>query len=119
MKEETEQETNYQVAVEKTLIRVKEGETMECYEYNKEVLHPKFKTHKMSLIKHLMNLKYSEWIEHLEDYTDRGDDDFQNYDEYALNYFKDELEEFIKMKVDETEYTQEVMDKWDDMKYPD
>ena len=62
---------------------------------------------------------YGDWIEYLEDYTDRGDDDFQNYDEYALDYFRDELEEFIKGKVDETEYTQEVMDKWDDMKYPD
>lgn len=106
-------ETNYQVAVEKTLIRIDEGGERECYTYNKEVLQPKFKNHKISLIKHLMDLKYSEWIEYLEDYTDRGDDDFENYDEYALNYFKDQLEEFINKRIEETEYTQEVMDQWE------
>lgn len=112
-------ETNYQVAVEKTLIRLKEGETMDCYKYNMEVLQPKWNTHKMSLIKHLKDLKYYKWMEYLEDYTDRGDDDFENYDEYALDYLKDQLEEFIRRKVDETEYTQEVMDEWDNDKYPD
>ena len=112
-------ETNYQVAVEKTLIRVDEGDERECYEYNKEVLKHKFNTHKMCLIKHLTTLKYSEWIEYLEDYTDRGDDDFENYDEYALDYFKDQLEEYIKRRIDETEYPQEVMDEWDNEKYPD
>ena len=112
-------ETNYQVAVEKTLIRVDEGDERECYEYNKEVLHHKFKTHKISLIKHLLDLKYSEWIEHLTDYTDRGDDDFDNYDEFCFTYLNDQLEEYIKRRIEETEYPQEIMDEWDNEKYPD
>lgn len=111
-------ETNYQVAVEKTLIRVDEGETSDCYEYNDEVLKPKFNKIKMDLVKYLLDLKYSEWIEHLTDYTDRGDDDFDNYDEFCFTYLNDQLEEYIKRRIDETEYPQEVMDEWDNEKYP-
>lgn len=120
MKEETEQETNYQVAVEKTLIRVDEGDERDCYEYNDEVLEPKFNKIRMDLVKYLLDLKYSEWIEHLTDYTDRGDDDFENYDEYTCDYIRDlVVDDFITKRIEETEYTQEVMDEWDNEKYPD
>ena len=112
-------ETNYQVAVEKTLIRVDEGETSDCYEYNDEVLKPKFNKIKMDLVKYLLDLKYTDFVEHLTDYTDRGDDDFQNYDEYACEYIRDLIvDEYIPNKIEEIDYTQEVMDEWDNKKYP-
>ena len=112
-------ETNYQVAVEKTLIRVDEGETMDCYEYNEDVLKSKFNKIKMDLVKHLLDLKYSEYVEYLEDYTDKGEDDFDNYDEFTCDYIRGEVTLYITSKIEETEYTQEVMDEWDNEKYPD
>ena len=105
-------ETNYQVAIEKTIIRVEEGETKDCYIYNEEVLKPKFNKIKMDFVKYLLDLKYSEFVLHLEDYTDIGYDDFDNYDEYACDFIKDIINEYVIKKIKETEYSDEVMEQW-------
>jgi len=107
-------ETNFQVAVEKTLIRKKEGDTMDCYEYNDQVLKPKFNQIRIDVVKHILDLKYSQFKEYLEDYTEIGYDSFDNYDEYSCDFIKCEVYEYIAKKIEETEYTQEVMDGWDD-----
>jgi hypothetical protein len=108
-------ETNYQVAVEKTLV----SDLLGNLDYNDEVLKPKFNKIKMDLVKHLLDLNYTQYKEYLEDYTEIGYDDFDNYDEFTCDFLRGVVVLFITEKIDDTEYTQEVMDEWDNEKYPD
>jgi hypothetical protein len=102
-------ETNYQVAVEKTLIRDQYGKLM----FNEEIIKQKFKKIKMYLIQQLVNLRTSEFIDHLEMYTEIGYDDFDNYDEYACLFIKGIVQDIIEQEIEDTQYSDETIEKWE------